>query len=186
MFVNYGNVRDKTNIKLNDIATALSIWDNCKEFNLSQADIISELRKLRNEYFGHTTTMEVPDHKYLKLYNISCVLFQDPDVQDTIDRDACLQGIDSIKADDLLVQSLRKLDAKLAHMQMSVNVKFDDILNEIREKRHASDKLERHNFRRNTCSVYLYALAVIVIALVFSHLKWKEDTAVMKSRYKSK
>ena len=70
IFLNNINVKKVEEIDLNDLATALSIWDNCNEYRISQ-NLIRKLRKNRNKYLAHNSGLKVSDSK---LKNVCCVL----------------------------------------------------------------------------------------------------------------
>ena len=70
IFLNTIYVKKVEEINLNDLATVLSIWDNCKEYRISQ-HILNKLRKNRNKCFAHNPKLRVSDSK---VKNICCVL----------------------------------------------------------------------------------------------------------------
>ena len=70
IFLNTNSVKEIEDIDLKDLATVLSIWDNCNEYSISQK-VIQKLRRTRNKYLAHNSKVRVSDSKMINVY---CVL----------------------------------------------------------------------------------------------------------------
>lgn len=126
VFVGHVYSHDVTKIKFNDLSTALSVMDNCNEFNISQT-LIHKLRDVRNEQFAHNTLMEVSDQRFSKVFNILGVLFRDPSLNNYIDSDKCLDKLEYIKNNDTLETSLEQIKNELKQIRVQGNAKSVEI-----------------------------------------------------------
>ena len=94
--------------------------------------MIHKLRDVRNKQFAHNTSMEVPDHKFTKVFNILGVLFRDQNLIGYIDSDTCLERLENIKFHDPLESSLERIETELQDMREHENAKFDEISDAVR------------------------------------------------------
>ena len=83
-------------IDYQDLSTVLSLWDNCKEYNISP-NVIKKLREIRNSYFAHNSKIDVSDDKLTNIFNILGVLFHEKDLINYVNVTKCLRKLQKIK-----------------------------------------------------------------------------------------
>ena len=128
--------------------------------------MIQKLRDLRNKLFGHNTSMEVPDHKVTKVFNILGVLFRHPNIINHIDSADCLKKLKQIENNDTIECSLERIETELKQIQENENVKFDEILDTVRLNENPM-RQQTPKFRFAHITILFVSVMVICLLLVF-------------------
>ena len=96
VFLVRGWAKNVAQIDFNDLATALSLWNNCTEYNIQQ-NTIDKLRETRNSLFAHNVRVDVSDVKLTTTFNVLNALFHDNDLRNSIDVHKCLKELEDIQ-----------------------------------------------------------------------------------------
>ena len=163
VFLAQGWAKNIDRIDLNDLSTALSLWNNCTIFDI-QPNTLKKLREVRNSFFAHNSKLEVSDDKLKTIFMVLGVLFRDGDLTEFVDEDHCLQELDKIKQKNGwgFGDVLGKLDIQ--------SDKLDDVIVYIRNQAQKENVsfLNRYNGTKRLLLVLCMIISLITL-YVFRH-----------------
>ena len=170
VFLVQGWAKDVAKVNLDDLSTALGLWNNCTVYNI-QPNTSKKLREVRNAYVAHNPKSEVSDDKLTKIFMVLGVLFRDADLKNFIDENKCLQELDEIKQkkDDRFDDLLAKVD--------SLSGDLDKVLDYIREtvRKEMTTSIGRH--KRTIMIAFLLAfLTLLLTGLYVLRLNIQNET----------
>ena len=127
VFLVQGWAKDVAKVNIEDLSTALGLWDNCTEYDI-QINTLKKLREVRN-FVAHNPKSEVSDDKLKTYFMVFGVLFHDADLKDFMDKNKCLQDLDEIK---------HKKDNRLDTLLSKVENMSDECVEVLRYSRRKS------------------------------------------------
>lgn len=187
LFLRPGWIKPKSPVDLRDLATALSLWDNCSRYSIS-LNVIKKLRDLRNTYVAHNTNMEISDDKMTVIFNVLRALFHETDLKTFIKINKCNNDLQRISersfiARELasyLVESVRPQIQKEYHEiryslsnienQLTNSETFEANLEETLE--HFKRQERKSNYKQPFLFCVLIGLSALFVLIIFVPRIW--------------
>ena len=166
VFVHSGWIKNPPDIDISDIGTQLCVWENCKEFNISQ-NITQKLREVRNKYFAHNSAAEITDQRLSSIFNVFWTLLHDNDLTTNIDAAVVKRKLKVLEDDPIYGSQAEQRIAELKQTLKCQDIKLNAILErtEHRTKRNFSLRFNFDSFLK-----YLNIINVLYLIITFHNI----------------
>ena len=162
VFLAQGWAKNTAKVDLNDLSTALSLWNNCTIYDI-QLNTLKKLREVRNSFFAHNSKLEVSDDKLTTIFMVLGVLFRDGDLTDFIDENKSLQDLENIK---------QKKDKRFNDLLTKIDIqsdKLDEVILYIRKQGEEKKDTIRSRY---SGTIQVLAVLFIIFLLTLFILNW--------------
>ncbi|XP_060566988.1 uncharacterized protein LOC132725818 [Ruditapes philippinarum] len=120
---------------IKDVSTACFIWENCLNQYIIKPFIIKNIRKFRNQYFAHNTSLKATDSEKGKVFDVLKDLLKEQHVQSHIDVQECLNHLFDIEQGYQIEKWMVAVQDLIEQHGFKLN-KLEDIATDIKQQHH--------------------------------------------------